>query len=355
MHDRSDRLGIDSPRLRQVTADYYNCLKRLDEGIGLLLAELRESGKADDTLIIYIGDHGAQFPRGKVSLYEGGLRIPLILHWPGRVKPGMVRDELVSTVDIPPTFLQAAGLDVPARLPGLPLQKLLDEKQAEWRQYVYGFNTGSFPLAFTLRWSIRDDRYKLIVNLMPGQENLGSRCYLDPDYRVTVVSGFTPAEQAAASPQVSAALARFKNPPRYELFDLKNDPHEWTNLALPRILPQMAGRAKSGRWGCVRALRGGLKARPLRVRLRPEQMTTVAAEHGYRDGSSTDRVIKRLEEKANSDRAQLCRLRPWTYLQHLEIASLVPTTTYGDGIRAWHQDRGFGVMWGWHDHEASIC
>ncbi len=224
-------VGIDSPRLRQVTADYYNCMKRLDEGVGLLLAELRASGKADDTLIIYIGDHGAQFPRGKVSLYEGGLRIPLILRWPGRVKQGTVRDELVSTVDILPTFLQAAGLDVPARLPGLPLQKLLDEKPADWRQYIYGFNTGSFPLAFTLRWSIRDDRYKLILNLVPGQENLGSRCYLDPDYRVTVVSGFTPAEQASASPKVSAALARFRNPPRHELFDLNTDPHEWLNLA----------------------------------------------------------------------------------------------------------------------------
>jgi len=224
-------VGIDSPRLREVTADYYNCLERLDQGIGLLLAELRKSGKADDTLIVYIADHGAQFPRGKVSVYEGGLRIPLILNWPGRVKPGTVRHELVSTVDILPTFLKAAGAEIPARLPGLPLQWLLDGEHAEWRRYVYGLATGSFPLAFQLRWSIRDERYKLIVNLVPGTENLGSRPYLDPDYPVTVVSGFTREEQAAASPQVAAALARFKTPPRCELFDLEQDPHEWTNLA----------------------------------------------------------------------------------------------------------------------------
>jgi len=224
-------VGIDSPRLREVTADYYNCLQRLDEGIGLLLAELRNSGKADNTLIVYIGDHGAQFPRGKVSVYEGGLRIPLILHGPGRVRPGTIRRELVSTVDILPTFLQAAGVEIPSHLAGLPLQKLLDENHPDWRSYVYGFTTGSFPLAFTLRWSIRDDRYKLIANLVPEAENFGSRIYLDPDYPVTVVSGFTPEEQAGASPRVAAALARFRIPPRRELFDLKTDPHEWTNLA----------------------------------------------------------------------------------------------------------------------------
>jgi N-sulfoglucosamine sulfohydrolase len=224
-------VGIDSPRLRELTADYYNCLKRLDEGLGLLLAELNKSGKADDTLILYIGDHGAQFPRGKVSLYEGGLRIPLIVHWPGCVQPGVVRDDLVSTVDILPTFLKAAGVEIPPQLPGLPLQRLLNETNAEWRSYIYGFTTGSFPLAFQLRWSIRDERYKLIVNLVPDTENLGACFYLDPDYPVTVVSGFTRSEQASASPTVAAALARFKRPPPCELFDLEKDPHEWTNLA----------------------------------------------------------------------------------------------------------------------------
>ncbi len=235
-------VGIDSPRLREVTADYYNCLQRLDEGIGLLLAELNRSGKADNTLIIYLGDHGAQFPRGKISVYEGGLRIPLLLRWPGRVKPGIVRHELVSTVDILPTFLQAAGAEMPPELPGLPLQRLLNEERAEWRSYIYGFSNGAFPLAFQLRWSIRDDRYKLMVNLVPGMESLGSRPYLDPKYPVTVVSGFTLEEQSAASPLVASGLARYKNPPRYELFDLKEDPHEWVNRADDPALADVRSR-----------------------------------------------------------------------------------------------------------------
>lgn len=224
-------VGIDSPRLREVTADYYNCLARLDDGIGLLLEELEKSGKTDNTLIIYIGDHGAQFPRGKVSLYEGGLRIPMIVKWPGHADPGMVSDELTSTVDILPTMLSAAGTEIPTNLPGLNLTPLLQGESVSWRKYIFGFGTGSFPLAFHLQHSIRDDRYKLILNLRPGTENLGSRSYLDPTYPVTVVSGFTLEEQKTASPQVTAGLKRFRHPPAIELYDLKTDPYEWTNLA----------------------------------------------------------------------------------------------------------------------------
>ena len=231
-------LGVDSPRLREVTADYYNCLERLDQGIGLLLDELEKSGQADDTLVVYIGDHGAQFPRGKVSVYEGGLRIPFIVRWPGRAKPGLLRNELVSTVDLLPTLLDAAGISIPPSLPGRTLRPLLAGEEVEWRKYIYGFTTGSYPFAFHLRWSIRDDRYKLIVSLVPGTENLGARMYLDPDNVVTVVSGFTRDEQATAEPLVQDALKRFQTPARYELYDLRNDPYEWTDLASdPQLAP----------------------------------------------------------------------------------------------------------------------
>jgi N-sulfoglucosamine sulfohydrolase len=223
--------GVDSPRIREVTADYYNCLERLDDGIGLLLGELDKAGKTENTLIIYIGDHGAQFPRGKVSVYEGGLRIPFIVSWPETAKPGLVRRELVSTIDILPTMLSAAEIPVPSALPGLPLQQLLRGGDAEWRSYIFGFTSGSYPLAFQLRWSIRDNRFKLIQNLLPGEPNLGSRMYLDPEAPVKVVSNFTREEQETATPEVAAALARFQRPPDFELFDLQEDPYEWKNLA----------------------------------------------------------------------------------------------------------------------------
>ena len=74
--------GIDNSELLQQTADYYNCMSRLDTLIGELLVTLEKVGKANNTIIAYIGDHGADMLRGKRTSYEGGTRVPLIVRWP---------------------------------------------------------------------------------------------------------------------------------------------------------------------------------------------------------------------------------------------------------------------------------
>ena len=101
-------LGIDPPPMREAIANHYNCMGRLDSLVGDLLAALERSGKADNTLVIYFGDHGADFLRGKRTSYEGGVRVPLIIRWPKQAKSGQVREELVSTVDLMPTLLAVA-------------------------------------------------------------------------------------------------------------------------------------------------------------------------------------------------------------------------------------------------------
>ena len=226
-------IGIDSPHIREQVADYYNCLARLDEGVGLLLDRLEAAGLADQTIVFYLGDHGAQFPRGKVSVYEGGLRVPLIVRWPEKARTGTARSELVSTIDILPTILQAVGMKSAAtELPGLPLQPLLaGETPAAWRRYIFALATGAFPRACYLQHSIRDERFKLISNPRPGTENLHASTYLDPNHPHSVVTGATPEEQAAAPGHVRAALKRWSNPPRYELYDLNRDPDQLYNLA----------------------------------------------------------------------------------------------------------------------------
>ena len=225
-------VGADSPRLREQVANYYNCLARLDIGVGLLLDELKRAGAADNTIIFYYGDHGAQFPRGKGSLYEGGLRIPLIVRWPGHAKADTVRNELVSTLDILPTVLEATGVAPPSTLPGLPLQPLLAGKDpATWHKYVFALATGSFPRACFVQQSVRDARYKLISNLRPGTENLIAATYLNPKHPHFVITGARLDEQAAAPEHVRQTFKQWSSPPRYELYDLKTDPQEWHNLA----------------------------------------------------------------------------------------------------------------------------
>ncbi|MFL3665658.1 MAG: sulfatase-like hydrolase/transferase, partial [Verrucomicrobiota bacterium] len=110
--------GIDTLELREQTAGYYNCMSRLDSLIDDLLDVLKKSGKWDETLIIYLGDHGGDMLRGKRTSYEGGVRIPLIMHWKGKVgfsagRGQGVRDELVSTLDLMPTILNVAGVAQP--------------------------------------------------------------------------------------------------------------------------------------------------------------------------------------------------------------------------------------------------
>jgi len=76
-------LGYTTPAIQQTLASYYNCLSRLDTGIGMVLDALEEAGKTDDTLVVYLSGHGPQMPRGKRTCYEGGVRVPFIVRFPG--------------------------------------------------------------------------------------------------------------------------------------------------------------------------------------------------------------------------------------------------------------------------------
>jgi len=224
-------------------ANYYNCLMRLDAGIGMLLDQLRQSGKADNTLVIYIGDHGAQFSRGKCSVYEAGLRIPMIVRYPGVSKPGLVRDELASTLDLLPTVLAAVAASAPKNLAGRSLVPLLrgtspEETEVPWRTHLFGVTTGSAPSLYYPQESVRDARYKLIVSPVRGRSNARAVAYLN-QRNAHFIAGTNQQEIDASEPHVRAAYARYLNPPEMELYDLENDPNEWYDLADdPQFAPE---------------------------------------------------------------------------------------------------------------------
>jgi len=205
-------IGSDSPYLRQELKDYFNCINRLDEAIGLVLEDLSDLKVRDNTLIVYISDHGADFPRGKGSIYENGTRIPMIVNYPQSFPHGKVERKMVSTLDILPTMLTAAGIPAPRELPGFSLQHI-DSGKAAPRQYIHTFTTGSSPNLLYMQFGIRDQRYKLIYNPDRALNRLAASRYRNSKL---------PADQHVAD---------FLHPPVYELFDLQNDPHEWKNLA----------------------------------------------------------------------------------------------------------------------------
>ena len=228
-------VGVDTPRLREQAAAYYNCVSRLDTGIGILLDELEKSGQADRTIVIYLADHGPHFSRGKCCSYELSLRTPLMVRWPGVSVPGTVRDELVSQIDVLPTVMDATGVTMPEGLPGRSLRPLLgDDTSDNWRTHLFAeWNTSHpHPLPGTLNPQrvVRDERYKLIVNLLPGQRNPVEQAFTEPT--PTIRPNCTQQDEIDAAPEhIRNVYARWRHPPEMELYDLVADPDEFHNLA----------------------------------------------------------------------------------------------------------------------------
>jgi N-sulfoglucosamine sulfohydrolase len=223
-------VALRTPEVLKGTADYYNCLSRLDTGIGALLAGLEKSGRSRNTLVIYLGDHGAEMPRGKMTSYEGGVRIPLLMRWPVRLPAGSVIPQLISTVDLFPTLLQACGLPPLDHLAGRSLLPLFQSPQPAWREHLFTEFTAHWPESYFPSRTVRDDRYKLIVNLLPDTPNPVSKIYLNdrgskkPGFEEIVHSDLLPAA-------FHAAYDTFARPPEFELYDLQDDPLELNNLA----------------------------------------------------------------------------------------------------------------------------
>ena len=236
-------MGLDSPTLRRDSADYHNSMTRLDSLIGDLLATLQNSGKSRQTIVVYLGDHGADLLRGKRTCYEGGVRVPLIVRWPGRQEAGQVREELVSTIDLVPTLLEAASAEAIPGLAGRSLAPLVAGESPGWRdllftEYHLHSNHNYFP-----QRAVRNSRYKLIWNLLPNERN--------PGYDFTVEKFIGEEEMAEALRQASEEVRRayelMASPPEFELYDLEQDPFEFRNLA-----------AEPGHEESLRELRGKL-------------------------------------------------------------------------------------------------
>lgn len=233
-------MKLDHPDLIEATANYYNCMMRLDTYIGDLINALKRSGKYYNTLIVYIGDHGADILRGKRTSYEGGVRIPMIISWPGKGVTNTRLNELTSTIDLYPTILEAAGLSIPAYLPGKSLMPLLKGEETDWRKYLFTeYHVHSNHNPYPQR-TIRNDRYKLIWNPLSGTEN--------PGYSFTIGRKTNASEEELlkdADPTVKNAYLLMKNPPEYELYDLETDPFEMKNLGGDEAYAEILAQLKS--------------------------------------------------------------------------------------------------------------
>jgi len=227
---------IDTPKLRDEVAGYYNGVQRVDAGVGMLLDLLDRRGLAANTIVMFFGDHGPPVSRGKTTTYEFGVRIPLIVRWPGVAPAGQQSDALVSTVDLLPTCVNAAGGSLPSPLAGRDFRPLLAGGEGGWRKTLVTEWHTHGP-GFQPQRAIRDARCKLIVNLRTDVRKHGLG-----------VDGCAVAK-ALKSRQFGDTEAKrvfdlLNKPPAVELYDLKTDPIEYHDLAGKPELREVEERLK---------------------------------------------------------------------------------------------------------------
>jgi arylsulfatase A-like enzyme len=180
-------------------ARYWAMVEWFDETCGQLLDHLDERGLSKNTIVVYVTDNGwiqnpdaARYaPRSKQSQYDGGLRTPIMIRWPGQIEPRR-SDELALSLDLAPTLLQAAGLKPTAAMPGL---NLLDQEAVARRKHIFGecFTHNAVDIdnpGSSLRWRwMIDGHAKLIVPHAPNEPDATVELYdlgADPDEKVNL-------------------------------------------------------------------------------------------------------------------------------------------------------------------------
>jgi N-sulfoglucosamine sulfohydrolase len=218
----------DHPAAREEWALYLETAQNLDVKIGKVLDRLRAEGLMEETIVIFFGDHGRPMPRCKQFLYDGGIRIPFIVRAPEKFRPagfrpGSVRRDLVSAIDITATSLQLAGIEPPPHMQGRPL---FGEK-ARPREFVFAARDRCDETPDRIR-SVRDARFKYIRNFHPERAWAQRNNYKDTAYPMLRLT-----RDLHRAGKLTPAQARFLDArrPAEELYDLRSDPHELRNLA----------------------------------------------------------------------------------------------------------------------------
>jgi N-sulfoglucosamine sulfohydrolase len=212
----------DNEIVRLNLAKSYDNIARLDSVVGALISELEKEGELENTVIFFWGDHGDGLPRAKRWLYDSGLNIPLIIKWPGKIKPGSVDDRLISSVDFGPTVLSMAGITVPAHMQGIPF---LGDQAAPPRDAVYAARD-RVDESYDMIRSVRTKNYLYVRNYYPNEPFPIWVPYLCnmPIYKEMLRLD---AEGKLTGPQ-KAWMAYTRAPE--ELYDVKTDPYQINNL-----------------------------------------------------------------------------------------------------------------------------
>ncbi len=213
----------DHPVTRDDWAEYLSTIEVLDQKVGKVLDRLKEDGLEENTIVFFFGDHGRNHVRGKQWLYDGGIRIPLIIRWPGNLNAGIKNDDMVSAIDFAPTCLDLAGITPPEHLEG----SIFFGSQRTAREYIIAARDRCDETEDRIR-CVRTPQYKYIRNFHPDRPYTQYNRYKDAYYPVLRLMHRLHTKNQLTPEQ---ALFMADSRPQEELYDLTNDPHELNNLA----------------------------------------------------------------------------------------------------------------------------
>ena len=228
----------DTPGVRSDICDYYVRVQRFDTRCARILKLLEQSGELDNTLVVMTSDNGMPFPRCKATLYDDGTRMPLAVRWPARVKGKRSADDFVSLCDLAPTFLAAAGLNVPKGVSGKSLMDILQSTRSgpidKQRTFALtGMERHCYPNPSR---ALRTAEFLYIRNYNPDKWTTGEGKWPSEDRDFSFNIDPSPTKRLMLAGHKDAAMKRlfdlaFGSRPEEELYDLAKDAGQVRNVA----------------------------------------------------------------------------------------------------------------------------
>lgn len=217
---------VDLPDIREERAQYVTAVHRADETLGAVLDVLREEGVADNTIIVFFSDNGASFPNDKMMTFWQSTSTPLLVRWPG-VKPGVNSKDLVSTMDVMPALLEAAGTPPVPGLDGHSLLPVLKGEAKSLRDSLFTSYNFIVPgLQCMPMRGLHTSRYTFIYNAWSDGKVPAQNC--EP---LNGLSWSAAKKAAATDEKIAAWVRRTTYRDRFELYDREKDPSCMYNLA----------------------------------------------------------------------------------------------------------------------------
>lgn len=202
----------------------YSNIVEMDRHVGLVLKQLEEDGLLENTIIVWYADHGGPLPRQKRLVYDSGLKVPMIIRFPGKWRAGEIDDRLISFIDFAPTLLSMCSIQPPEYMDGQAFEGKYQSHNP--RKYIHAA-ADRFDEKYDMIRAVRDKRFKYLKNFQPKKGY-----YLALDYRekMATMQELLRLRNEGKLNEIQMQWLRSSKPVE-ELFDTDNDPHEINNLA----------------------------------------------------------------------------------------------------------------------------